>query len=255
MWLLNIYIISIITATTWFIWKSRCDAIFRNLSPNFSAIICRALAHVQDHSIGGKDLLGQRLFLNNFSSTDGQFLFYHMRINHKTQVRMIGFFIANAIMLFLLQAVVHTRSLNIPLMIYLSLKLLSKWHWTFMSQFNTFSIIIPMFLHSLETQIQLLHGDTTLKLLIFESYLVFTAPQQFTQLPVLGCPLSSSLLFMDLIINHLICSYMAVIYLIGWWRVSPTQSLLFNCFLCFSFAVFFLVSFSFPLFFFFSSIK
>lgn len=124
----SIYIISVITATTWFIWKSRCDAIFRNLSPNFSAIICRALAHVQDHSIGGKDLLGQRLFLNNFSSTDGQFLFYHMRINHKTQVRMIGFFIANAIMLFLLQAVVHTRSLNIPLMIYLSLKLLSKWH-------------------------------------------------------------------------------------------------------------------------------
>lgn len=42
----SLYIISAISATAWFIWKSRCDAIFRNVNPNFPVIVLKALAHV-----------------------------------------------------------------------------------------------------------------------------------------------------------------------------------------------------------------
>lgn len=92
----SMYIISVITTTAWFIWKSRCDAIFRNVNPNYPVIAHRALAHVQDHFNYDKRHLGQRLILNNFSNADGQFLFNHTCFNQCTKVSAIGFFFSKS---------------------------------------------------------------------------------------------------------------------------------------------------------------
>lgn len=90
------HIASIIAATAWFLWKSRCDVIFCNANVNIPASVCRALAHVQEHANCNKGLLGQKLILNNFSYSDELFLFSHASINQGTKVRSVGFFLSNA---------------------------------------------------------------------------------------------------------------------------------------------------------------
>lgn len=59
--------VCIIATTIWFLWKSRCDAIFNNITPNYSQIINRAIAHVKDFLLENAKLRGRRLLLNNFS--------------------------------------------------------------------------------------------------------------------------------------------------------------------------------------------
>ncbi|XP_039134680.1 uncharacterized protein LOC120272029 [Dioscorea cayenensis subsp. rotundata] len=68
---------SIIATTAWFLWKSLCDAIFRNANINIPAAVCRALAHVQEHTNCIHGFLGQKLILNNFFESDELFLFTH----------------------------------------------------------------------------------------------------------------------------------------------------------------------------------
>lgn len=89
-------IISIIAAIAWFLWKAQCDAIFRNVPPNFPVMVSIAIAHVQEHINANRDLLGRRLILNNFSSADGLLLFSHASFSQNTQVRSIGFFLSNS---------------------------------------------------------------------------------------------------------------------------------------------------------------
>lgn len=89
-------IISLISVVAWFIWKTRCDAIFRNTKPNFFVIVGKTFAHVQDYITSRLDLLGQRLILNNFNSFDGHFLFIHASFNQGTKVSTTGFFISKS---------------------------------------------------------------------------------------------------------------------------------------------------------------
>lgn len=65
----------VIVVTTWYIWKSHCDAIFNHAHPNFHVIQCRSLAHTRDFSLANRNQLGRRIILNNFSDFDGLFLF------------------------------------------------------------------------------------------------------------------------------------------------------------------------------------
>lgn len=90
------HIASLIATNAWFLWKSRCNVIFRNANVNIPTAVCRALAHVQEHTSCSKGLLGQKLILNNFSGADELFLFSHVNTNQSTKVRSIGFFISNA---------------------------------------------------------------------------------------------------------------------------------------------------------------
>lgn len=83
-------------AGAWFIWKSRCDAIFNNSPPNFSAIVNRSIAHAREHSKSNRCLLGKRLILYNFSGADDHFLFTHAILNESRRVRAIGFFLSSA---------------------------------------------------------------------------------------------------------------------------------------------------------------
>ncbi|KAH7684404.1 FMN-binding split barrel-containing protein [Dioscorea alata] len=69
------YYVSIIVATIWFLWKSYCDAIFKNSTPNYSLIVNRAIAHM-DFNQENANLRGRCLLLNNFNQADGLFLFF-----------------------------------------------------------------------------------------------------------------------------------------------------------------------------------
>lgn len=91
----SLHIASVIDATVWLLWKSRCDVIFRNASVNFSVIICKALTHEQEYTNCNKGLLDQKLILNNFSYSDELLLFSHASINQCSKVRSVGFFISN----------------------------------------------------------------------------------------------------------------------------------------------------------------
>lgn len=90
------FTLTVIVAGAWFIWKSRCDAIFNNSPPNFSAIVNRSIAHAREHSKSNRCLLGKRLILYNFSGADDHFLFTHAILNESRQVRAIGFFLSSA---------------------------------------------------------------------------------------------------------------------------------------------------------------
>ncbi|XP_039139601.1 uncharacterized protein LOC120276925 isoform X1 [Dioscorea cayenensis subsp. rotundata] len=79
----------------WYLWKARCDAIFKNLTPNFSCIAARAIAHVKDFLQEHSPQLGRRLLLNNFPHSNGLFLFYAHRWNDCSKIGKLGFFISN----------------------------------------------------------------------------------------------------------------------------------------------------------------
>ncbi|XP_039115766.1 uncharacterized protein LOC120251270 [Dioscorea cayenensis subsp. rotundata] len=88
--------VSVIAATAWFLWKSRCDIIFRNANLNPPTLVCKAISHVQDHFECRKNLLGSRLILNNFTLDDELFLFVYASTNLCSMVSFVGFFVSNA---------------------------------------------------------------------------------------------------------------------------------------------------------------
>ncbi|XP_039129310.1 uncharacterized protein LOC120265457 isoform X2 [Dioscorea cayenensis subsp. rotundata] len=52
------YINSVIAATAWMLWKSRCNIIFHNACINLPTVVCRALAHVQEYTDCNRSLIG-----------------------------------------------------------------------------------------------------------------------------------------------------------------------------------------------------
>lgn len=78
------------------LWKSICDIIFHNARINFPIVVCKALAHVQEHVECNSGLLGRKLILNNFSSSDDFILFSHANVNQANKIRFVGFFISNS---------------------------------------------------------------------------------------------------------------------------------------------------------------
>ncbi|XP_039141230.1 uncharacterized protein LOC120278516 [Dioscorea cayenensis subsp. rotundata] len=87
---------SVIASSAWFIWKNRCDKIFRSASVSYQSVVCRALAHAGDFSRAQADQLGKRLILNNFTHSDGSFLFVSSYWNAANEVSGAGFFCANS---------------------------------------------------------------------------------------------------------------------------------------------------------------
>lgn len=98
-WLLNSsyskYIVSVIFAGAWFIWKSRCDAIFKGSQPNYNAIMCKAIAHANEFTMHSSNL-GRKMILNNFSNAAGNFMFIYMNKSPQNPVSSVGFFLTNA---------------------------------------------------------------------------------------------------------------------------------------------------------------
>lgn len=99
-WLTNynylVFVSSVITAGVWFIWKTRSDVVFRNVPPNCSIIVCWAFTHAIEFSQANMGQFSYRMILNNFSNTDGLFLFSSMTWNGATEVGGAGFFLFNS---------------------------------------------------------------------------------------------------------------------------------------------------------------
>lgn len=99
-WLINnnysLYISSIIAATSWFLWKARCEKIFKNINMHSHSIVCRALAYVKEYYMVPVKQFGKCLLLNNFFSADDPFLFISTTWNEVNLVSGFGFFIVNA---------------------------------------------------------------------------------------------------------------------------------------------------------------
>ncbi|XP_039138794.1 uncharacterized protein LOC120276131 [Dioscorea cayenensis subsp. rotundata] len=66
---------SVIAVVSWFIWKSRCNLIFRNETPDLNSIPIRAISHVREYSLSSSTQLGKQLIFTNFTLTDNPFLF------------------------------------------------------------------------------------------------------------------------------------------------------------------------------------
>lgn len=92
---LSLHSVSFIAAILWFIWKSRCEAIFKSSSPNFTNIVRKAEAHVKAFWQENASGVGRRLILNNFSNLDECFLFYAHNWNCSNKVGHLGFFVSN----------------------------------------------------------------------------------------------------------------------------------------------------------------
>lgn len=86
---------SIIVAIAWFIWKNRCDVIFKQIVPNYFIIAAWAFAYVTEFSKVNAAQLGRKPLLNNFSNADGPFLFVSTLWNPDAEVSGFGYFISN----------------------------------------------------------------------------------------------------------------------------------------------------------------
>lgn len=77
-WLLSANILGfckvVCAAIAWYIWKARCDIIFRSVSPNFHVVSIRAFNFAKDYFCASSTLVGKKLLLNNFPSISGFFL-------------------------------------------------------------------------------------------------------------------------------------------------------------------------------------
>ncbi|XP_039125466.1 uncharacterized protein LOC120261592 [Dioscorea cayenensis subsp. rotundata] len=83
---------AVIASASWFLWKNRCDKIFRGYSVSSLVIVARAFSHAKEFSFAHADKLGSRLILNNFSFRDGLFLFVASQWNEASEVGNVGFF-------------------------------------------------------------------------------------------------------------------------------------------------------------------
>lgn len=91
----SVFMTSIIAAGVWFMWKTRCNLIFQNELPNYSLIACRVFAHVKEFSTANLPQQGKCMILNNFSSTDGPFLFLAGIRRDNSTNGAAGFIISN----------------------------------------------------------------------------------------------------------------------------------------------------------------
>lgn len=92
----NTFVKSMIAAVAWHLWKARCDLIFRNIQPNFEVVTLKAYCFAKCHSRPHTMYSGQRFLLNNFTATNGLFLFITTSYCSFTQVYHAGFFCTSA---------------------------------------------------------------------------------------------------------------------------------------------------------------
>lgn len=89
------YILAIIFAGAWLIWKARCDAIFKNSQPNYNSIISKSIDHANEFALQSSNFSGKKLVLNNFSNVAGNIMFLYINRCHHGQVCSVGLFLTN----------------------------------------------------------------------------------------------------------------------------------------------------------------
>lgn len=88
----DLYTKSVIASTAWFIWKARCNGIFRIEPLNCFTTYKLALGHIRKYSITSSVHIGKILIQNNFSSSDSPFIFIAATWNLATSIVGIAFF-------------------------------------------------------------------------------------------------------------------------------------------------------------------
>ncbi|XP_039136660.1 uncharacterized protein LOC120273975 [Dioscorea cayenensis subsp. rotundata] len=86
---------SIIGVTSWLIWKTRCNLIFRQESPDFQSIPIRAINHVREFSQSSNFNSSKQLILSNFSINDGPYLFVASTSHREANTHGAGFHLTN----------------------------------------------------------------------------------------------------------------------------------------------------------------
>lgn len=71
----SIHLKSIIAITTWLIWKTRCNYIFRVDTFYCNLIVNQVIAHIKQYSYSSNSYIGKNFFVTNFTDQDGPFLF------------------------------------------------------------------------------------------------------------------------------------------------------------------------------------
>lgn len=87
---------AVVATTAWYIWKARCNAIFKNEEPNFINISRKAYALAQEYFVAAKHYHSKSLILSNFLSADAPFLFSVAFCSGDLNFGVAGFYITNA---------------------------------------------------------------------------------------------------------------------------------------------------------------
>lgn len=90
------FIKSIATATAWYIWKARCNAIFKNEVHDFNSIPRKAYALAQEYSAASNPQRGKNLILADFSYAEGPFLFSATFCSRDMLMGGAGFYIVGS---------------------------------------------------------------------------------------------------------------------------------------------------------------
>lgn len=87
----DIYTKLVIASTTWFIWKARCNRIFRNEPLNCLTVYKSAIGHVREYSSISSIQIGKHFIQFNFSISDTPIIFVTANWNQATSTAGIGF--------------------------------------------------------------------------------------------------------------------------------------------------------------------
>lgn len=91
----------VIASTAWFIWKTRCNRLFRNEPLNCHKTSRLAIRHIREYLCTFSLNMGENFILNSFSITDIPFIFSASVWNSTSNSVGVGFIIVNSSLVFL----------------------------------------------------------------------------------------------------------------------------------------------------------
>lgn len=90
------FVKSVVVGSAWYIWKTRCNVIFRHEELDFNSIPRRAYALSQEYYTASNHQKGKNLILLNFSYPDSPFLFLTALFSRDFSLGGAGFFVTNS---------------------------------------------------------------------------------------------------------------------------------------------------------------
>lgn len=89
----SLFIQSIIVGTAWYIWKSRCNMVFRNDKLDCWLLPSKSVAYVREYFYTSASQPGRNLILNNFTAHDSPFMIFAAKWNNELTNSGAGFYI------------------------------------------------------------------------------------------------------------------------------------------------------------------
>lgn len=89
------YIQSVIAANVWFIWKARCNNIFKSEEVDYHTVSLRATRHVREYLCASNFCLKNNFIMNNYTFADSPILMIAYAYNEEFSLVGLGFIVAN----------------------------------------------------------------------------------------------------------------------------------------------------------------